>query len=413
MQHRNNQCGNSDDLQLTIAALKFFLIKHNRWNWDYLLKLNDDDFPIVAIDDMSRFFALTFGSNYLEFRNYSLAKTKVTVHCNGQSYTVGYSNPPMGIQIQTGPYNFALTKEFVEFWLSPTNSLSRDILKWAKRMPKPEEIFLPTLIMNSIFCQTVDNRSIFVKKFQSRNSSIQTNFDDKDFLNLLPESNLVNVKFIAENFDPMINQQIIENVESLINTYSDYSSMTGMKNYWFTFWNSTESKLAGAEYSFVKLSKLLILDRLKRCLIINLSSFVPISLTTLRRFDNYEGILLKFQMKCRDRDVIFEAFVQSVHSQTIFPPDPGMKIEKELLNMNLVSLSGIEVKKYANIFGNDDKLKLISQWVIGDENIDCSAVCLNSAGRVQGKLFDFIANLDFSSCIKNIRCKFCLILLAT
>lgn len=381
-----------------MAALKEFLIKPIHWKWDYLIKLNEKDFPILPIDDISRFLAITVGTNYLDIRNYYQSTIPIKVKCNGRVHSIGETEVPKGITVQYGPFWFILTKEFVKYWLNSNDILNESILKWSQATGAPGEYYLQTLIANSVFCPTVENHSLFIRKTMPSNSSVVTNFDDKDFFHLLPENNLVKLHFFAENFDPTLNQQIIENIESLIQLEpNEYSIPNGLKNFWYTLWNWTEGPLMGVEKSFVTLTSSLIFDRLRRCPSKDSNSFTPLTITTLRRFDTYEGFLMNFAIKCVGVRVILESFIQSVDIQQIVSFTEGFKADKELLSLKVVvSTSNSELRKDVSIYGNKDKLKLITHWVIGDENIMVNVVFMDPSGHVQGKIILFALHIIYT-----------------
>lgn len=209
---------------------------HAQHPWDFVINLSESDFPVKTTDQLVTFLTANRGRNFVKSHGREVQRfiqkqglDKTFVECDTHMWRIGDRQLPQGIQIDGGSDWVALSRDFVHFVtnesLSSSSPLVVGLLRIFNHTLLPAESFFHTTIRNSHFCQTYVDNNLHVTNWKRRLGCkcqykhvvdwcgcSPNDFKPDDWTRLLAtEAKQV---FFARKFEAIINQKIIEKLES-------------------------------------------------------------------------------------------------------------------------------------------------------------------------------------------------------
>ncbi|CAL1290966.1 unnamed protein product [Larinioides sclopetarius] len=212
--------GGASLLQMLLSCISELLLLKD-WNWDYVINLSESDFPIKFIAKQGL--------------------DKTFYECDMHMWRLGDRTLPWGIRVDGGSDWIALHSNFCSYLTQQNNTLLQGLMTVFRYTLLPAESFFHTVLQNSEFCETVIDNNLHVTNWKRKQGckcqykhivdwcGCSPNvFKPEDWPRLQATED--RPYYFARKFEPIINQQIIEQVETWI--YGSKKGITNLDSYW-------------------------------------------------------------------------------------------------------------------------------------------------------------------------------------
>ena len=211
---------NPEGISVVYAELSCLLyLLHMNVNWDYVINLSETSFPIKKTEEIESILTRESNSFTKNFMVYSILDeksnkiSKVTNYYTECNYYGIQGSKPKPIQLfqfnnsssnlpklYIGTQWFVLTKSFCEY-VANFGQLN-EYLSFFHTTHQPHELFFTTILMNSPFSQTIDERSWHYIAY-GRNNQKLWSLD-------IPSFNLLEQFFVRKILTPDVQLDIIK-----------------------------------------------------------------------------------------------------------------------------------------------------------------------------------------------------------
>ena len=226
------------------------------YEWDVVINLSESDFLIKPLSSLERYLKRFEGKNFLKFHgqtNDAFVRKQgievLFVQCENRMWRLNKQRELPGVVLSGGSDWIALHRSFVRWLIGDQLVSSRAERNFVASLRTffnytllPAESFFHTALVNSKFCDTVINSNLRLTNWKRRigcKCQYQHIVDwcgcspnvylEQDWPRL--QSTHDKPLFFARKFDPLIDQQIINQVESSIDP-SIESSFDSYRRYW-------------------------------------------------------------------------------------------------------------------------------------------------------------------------------------
>ncbi|XP_014678746.1 PREDICTED: xylosyltransferase oxt-like, partial [Priapulus caudatus] len=202
------------------------------WPWDYFINLSESDFPIKTNEELTAYLAANKGKNFVKSHGRDTLKNAGVIpdsRRTSKSLTLQLEQSQrFTLEIETydgGSDWVALSRDFCRYLVSSDDGLLSGLKKVYAFTLLPAESFFHTVIRNSEFCDTYVDNNLHVTNWKRKQGCkcqykhivdwcgcSPNDFKPGDLIRLhATESRPV---YFARKFEAIINQQIIEDVET-------------------------------------------------------------------------------------------------------------------------------------------------------------------------------------------------------
>ncbi|XP_054711088.1 xylosyltransferase oxt-like [Uloborus diversus] len=239
--------GGASLLQMLLVCISELLLIKN-WHWDYIINLSESDFPIKSLSSLEKFLIANNGKNFVKSHGQDtqrfIAKQgldKTFYECDTHMWRLGDRILPFGIRVDGGSDWIALHRSFCSYVTQQNNTLLHGLMTVFRYTLLPAESFFHTVLQNSEFCETVIDNNLHVTNWKRKQGckcqykhivdwcGCSPNvFKPEDWPRLQATED--RPYYFARKFEPIVNQQIIEQVETWI--YGPKKSVINLDSYW-------------------------------------------------------------------------------------------------------------------------------------------------------------------------------------
>ena len=232
------------------------LLSSTDWKWDFILNLSESDYPVKRVERLIEFLSANRNLNFVKSHGREVQRfiqkqglDKSFVECDTHMWRIGDRALPWGIQIDGGSDWIALSKDFVSYVASKTpDNLVKGLFTVFKYTLLPAESFFHTVLRNSRFCGTYIDNNLHVTnwkrklgcKCQYKHVVDWCGCSPNDFK---PEDwpRIINTEprqlFFARKFEPIINQEIILQLEAWLYDNVDFELIFNSRSYWHNIYH--------------------------------------------------------------------------------------------------------------------------------------------------------------------------------
>ncbi|XP_022243478.1 xylosyltransferase 1-like isoform X2 [Limulus polyphemus] len=226
--------GGASLLQMLLQCICDLLAFRN-WKWDYVLNLSESDFPIKSLSQLEGFLTANKGMNFVKSHGQDtqrfIAKQgldKTFYECDTHMWRIGERTLPWGIQIDGGSDWVALSRDFCTYVVKENNELLTGLKTVFSYTLLPAESFFHTVLQNSEYCKKIIDNNLHVTNWKRKQGCKCQYRHVVDWCGCSPNDFKIDdwprIKatenrpfFFGRKFEPVVNQQIIEQVERWIN----------------------------------------------------------------------------------------------------------------------------------------------------------------------------------------------------
>ncbi|XP_071033432.1 xylosyltransferase 1 isoform X2 [Parasteatoda tepidariorum] len=239
--------GGASLLQMLLVCISELLLIKD-WKWDYVINLSESDFPIKSLSSLEKFLIANNGKNFVKSHGQDtqrfIAKQgldKTFYECDTHMWRLGDRTLPWGIRVDGGSDWIGLHRSFCSYVVQQNNSLLHGLMTVFRYTLLPAESFFHTVLQNSEFCETVIDNNLHVTNWKRKQGckcqykhivdwcGCSPNvFKPEDWPRLQATED--RPYYFARKFEPIINQQIIEQVETWI--HGARKGVINMDSYW-------------------------------------------------------------------------------------------------------------------------------------------------------------------------------------
>ncbi|XP_035218232.1 xylosyltransferase oxt-like isoform X2 [Stegodyphus dumicola] len=239
--------GGASLLQMLLVCISELLLIKN-WTWDYIINLSESDFPIKPLSSLEKFLVANNGKNFVKSHGQDtqrfIAKQgldKTFYECDTHMWRLGDRTLPWGIRVDGGSDWIALHRSFCLYVTQQNDTLLQGLMTVFRYTLLPAESFFHTVLQNSEFCGTVIDNNLHVTNWKRKQGckcqykhivdwcGCSPNvFKPEDWPRLQATED--RPYYFARKFEPIINQQIIEQVETWI--YGPKKGIANLDSYW-------------------------------------------------------------------------------------------------------------------------------------------------------------------------------------
>ena len=352
--------GGSQLLEMLLNSFQLLL----QTEWDYVINLSESDYPIKSLSSLESYLEQFRGRNFLKFHGQNndafVRKQGLEVlflQCENKMWRLNKQRDLIKeISFSGGSDWFALHRTLVNFIVNRSNQTESDhhFLSTLKRFFNhtllPAESFFHTVLQNSAFCTKLINNNLRITNWKRK---IGCKCQYKHIVdwcgcspNVYREADWPKLKatlnkplFFARKFDPLINQAIINQVES---TYLN-SSTTGLINlnkYWHNEYHFKYDKSSSIQSTYTLLSAIALRELFSNCsnyyelITLNTNSLLDtIGLSNVNTYinrDEYVGTAISFNFTHADRFKLTHLKLDALVSPNHYfkPYDLGKKAPK-------------------------------------------------------------------------------------
>ncbi|GFQ80628.1 xylosyltransferase oxt [Trichonephila clavata] len=374
--------GGASLLQMLLVCISELLLLKD-WNWDYVINLSESDFPIKSLSSLERFLLANNGKNFVKSHGQDtqrfIAKQgldKTFYECDMHMWRLGDRTLPWGIRVDGGSDWIALHRNFCSYLTQQNNTLLHGLMTVFRYTLLPAESFFHTVLQNSEFCETVIDNNLHVTNWKRKQGckcqykhivdwcGCSPNvFKPEDWPRLQATED--RPYYFARKFEPIINQQIIEQVETWI--YGPRKGVTNLDSYWqndYHFLDKSplveDSRISIYE-SFARLG-LKQLQAINKACKVKFLSVVEATLYNMN--DVFKGLLILYKAQTSDRNkpVILETQVRPIQHYIVYKGIGPTGRLKFLQVGSDYDLKEQIFRNFGRILGPFSDLGLIHKW---------------------------------------------------
>ncbi|XP_076309198.1 xylosyltransferase 1-like isoform X3 [Tachypleus tridentatus] len=302
------------------------LLAFRDWKWDYVLNLSESDFPIKSLSQLEGFLTANKGMNFVKSHGQDtqrfIAKQgldKTFYECDTHMWRIGERTLPWGIRIDGGSDWVALSRDFCTYVVKENNELLTGLKTVFSYTLLPAESFFHTVLQNSEYCEKIIDNNLHVTNWKRKQGCKCQYRHVVDWCGCSPNDFKIDdwprIKatenrpfFFGRKFEPVVNQQIIEQVERWINGPREIVSPV-TSSYWQNEYHWKDKSPAPDDAktsiynSLARLACRQLRDATRPC------NVVPLNVREATLFfesDSYKGTL-----------ILFEASAQGVSSPVL------------------------------------------------------------------------------------------------
>ncbi|KAG8188510.1 hypothetical protein JTE90_008075 [Oedothorax gibbosus] len=395
--------GGASLLQMLLECFSELLLIKD-WKWDYVINLSESDFPIKSLSSLEQFLVANNEKNFVKSHGQDtqrfIAKQgldKTFYECDMHMWRLGDRSLPWGIRVDGGSDWIALHRNFCAYVTQQNNTLLQGLLTVFRYTLLPAESFFHTVLQNSEFCETVIDNNLHVTNWKRKQGckcqykhivdwcGCSPNvFKPEDWPRLQATED--RPYYFARKFEPIINQQIIEQVETWI--YGARKSIANLDSYWQNDYHfldkspiSDDSRISIYE-SFSRLALKQLQAANKICKVKFLS---VIEVTLFNVNDVFKGLLVLYKVQAADRNkpVILETQVRPIQHYIVHK---GLGPTGRLKFLQVGSEYDLKEQVFRNfgrILGPFSDIGLIHKWGAG-EQFSATFVWIDPTNTVAG-----------------------------
>ncbi|XP_055935993.1 xylosyltransferase oxt-like isoform X2 [Argiope bruennichi] len=377
--------GGASLLQMLLSCISELLLLKN-WNWEYVINLSESDFPIKSLSSLERFLNANNGKNFVKSHGQDtqrfIAKQgldKTFYECDMHMWRLGDRTLPWGIRVDGGSDWIALHRNFCMYLIQQNNTLLQGLMTVFRYTLLPAESFFHTVLQNSEFCETVIDNNLHVTNWKRKQGckcqykhivdwcGCSPNvFKPEDWPRLQATED--RPYYFARKFEPIINQQIIEQVETWI--YGPRKGITNLDSYWQNDYHfldkspPTEDSRISIYESFSRLGLKQLQTINKACKVKFLS---VIEATLFNMNDVFKGLLILYKVQLTDGNepVILETQVRPIQHYIVYKGIGPTGRLKFLQVGSDYDLKEQVFRNFGRILGPFSDIGLIHRWGTG------------------------------------------------
>ncbi|XP_067140474.1 xylosyltransferase 1-like isoform X2 [Centruroides vittatus] len=336
--------GGASLLQMLLRCISNIIDLKN-WKWDFVINLSESDFPVKSLSYLERFLTANKGMNFIKSHGQDtqrfIAKQgldKTFYECDTHMWRLGDRELPWGIKLDGGSDWLALSYEFSVYITKGDDGLLQGLKVLYQYTLLPGESFFHTIIQNSIYCDTIIDNNLHVTNWKRKQGCkcqykhivdwcgcSPNDFKPEDWPRL--QSTEDRPFFFARKFEPIINLQVINQVELWINSpynrdIGNILEVPSMNSYWQNDYHYREkspspddSRLSVYD-SFSRLGTRQLQNALQTC---KLTAKKVQEATIYMDNDVFKGILVLYEATIPnvEQPVILETHIQPIQYYTV------------------------------------------------------------------------------------------------
>lgn len=284
--------GGSELLEMILNSIRTLI----GFKWNYVINLSESDYPIKSLSELESYLAQLDGMNFLKFHSQNndafIRKQGLEVlflQCENRMWRLNKKRDLVqNIHFTGGSDWFVIHHTFASYLINNLyaniNSINNDsnhhlvntLRQFFNYTLLPAESFFHTILKNTKFCTRLVNNNLKITnwkrkigcKCQYRHivdwcGCSPNVYLEQDWLKL--KSTFSKPLFFARKFDPLIDHNIINQVELSYNPSA--ANLENFKKYWHTEFHSKydlklDSKLQLIKSTYTQLSRLILKNKL-------------------------------------------------------------------------------------------------------------------------------------------------------
>ncbi|XP_023222880.1 xylosyltransferase 1-like isoform X2 [Centruroides sculpturatus] len=336
--------GGASLLQMLLRCISNIIDLKN-WKWDFVINLSESDFPVKSLSYLERFLTANKGMNFIKSHGQDtqrfIAKQgldKTFYECDTHMWRLGDRELPWGIKLDGGSDWLALSYEFSVYITKGDDGLLQGLKVLYQYTLLPGESFFHTIIQNSIYCDTIIDNNLHVTNWKRKQGCkcqykhivdwcgcSPNDFKPEDWPRL--QSTEDRPFFFARKFEPIINLQVINQVELWINSpynrdIGNILEVPSMNSYWQNDYHYREKSPSPDDArlsvydSFSRLGTRQLQNALQTC---KLTAKKVQEATLYMDNDVFKGILVLYEATIPnvEQPVILETHIQPIQYYTV------------------------------------------------------------------------------------------------
>lgn len=379
--------GGSSLLQAHLIFMQH-LLEMSDWHWDYYINLSESDYPIKTVETLTVFLTSYRGKNFLKSNGRetpTFIKKQgldwLFYECDNHLWRLGKRELPKGICVDGGSDWIALYREFVEYSVRSTDELTVGLKDFYKYTLLPVESFFHTLLLNSKFCKTLIDNNLHLTNWKRKQGCKCQHKHQVDWCGCSPNvfksddlDRLLTYKgkvaFFARKFEPVINQDIINSVDSLMGR--DISDVPGLTRHWHNDYHHKDPVNQRSDLwltytrSMVRHNQQVLGSATSKC---TMSDVLILESHVLNLADSFHRYLVKYNASLPDESVpvtLESQFSYKQHYKIIDPLGPIGRLKNLEVGTDF-DPKELVFRNYPKFLGPDSEVALRHVWGYGAE----------------------------------------------
>lgn len=380
--------GGASLLQAHLNIMTELLAKSN-WKWDYYVNLSESDYPIKKLEELVAFLTKYKTYNFLKTHGRDTPRfiqkqglDQTFFECENHLWRVGPRNIPEGIRVDGGSDWIGIHRNFCEYIIKSDDELVLGLKRVYEFTLLPAESFFHTVLQNSKFCGMFVDNNLRITNWRRKLGCKCQYKHIVDWCGCSPNvfkssdlHRLMNMDekpiFFARKFEPVVNQDIINNVDTYLFGYSN-QAFPGFNSYWQNEYHHLDrnTKVDDAYrtffHSFIRLALQHLTDSNRRC---RLRFIELLEVNMFFETDHFHGLLVKFTAEQMSSGKVYTLETQ-LHPKTFYIMyNTGNSVSR---------LQGLEVgtdfdpkelifRNYGQLMGPYSNIALRHSWGNGNE----------------------------------------------
>uniref|UniRef100_T1INJ3 protein xylosyltransferase n=1 Tax=Strigamia maritima TaxID=126957 RepID=T1INJ3_STRMM len=376
--------GGASLLQMLLQCMEDTL-KMTHWKWDFFINLSESDFPIKVSEDLVNFLTANREKNFVKSHGKDTQRfigkqglDKTFYECDTHMWRVGDRKLPWGVRIDGGSDWVALSRGFCGYLVTSKDDLVVGLKTVYAHTLLPAESFFHTVLRNSEFCNTYVNNNLRLTNWKRKIGCrcqyehivdwcgcSPNDFKPDDWTKI--QSTKEHLYFFARKFEPVINQKIIDQVE----TWLYGSQEHGLNKHWQNEYHHLDvspkpnDAFLTAYHSITRLSVRLFKSKHEKC---KISPAKVLEATTYNDNDSYKGTLILFEATIgRQKTMVrFETLASPLRHYAMFKPVGPTSRLKDLQVGTDYDQKEQLFRNFARILGPLSELYVMHKWGPGN-----------------------------------------------